>query len=109
MKIRRFNESDQIDISPDRVNEIIEELKEIAVIFDNKSVYMDSLLSELSNYKNQSKKGNDQIDDSISALQVIKKDIDDCKDKIDTTVNNLINYNEGGRKFLYQDDEKNTF
>ena len=67
----------------------------------DKSKYIESLLNELSNYKNDSKKGNDQIDDSILALQVIKKDIDDCSDKIDTIINNLLDYNDGGRKFLY--------
>lgn len=101
MKIKRFNEDEQLDISSDRVTEINRELKIFADIMSDKSKYIESLLNELSDYKNDSKKGNDQIDDSILALQVVKKDIDDCSDKIDTIVNNLLDYNDGGRKFLY--------
>ena len=69
---------------------------------DDKFVYTDELLNELNNYKNVSKRGNDQIDDSISALQMAKKDIEDCKDKLDTIINNLLDYNESGRKFKYE-------
>ncbi len=105
MKIKRFNESEQIDISSERVNEILEELRDFASIMEDKSKYTESILNELNNYKSESTKGNDQIDDSIAALQVIKKDIDDSKDKIDTVVNNLLDYNEGGRKYMYTENK----
>ena len=72
---------------------------------DEKSKYVESLLNELNNYKSESKKGNDQIDDSIAALQVMKKDIDDCVDKIDTTINNLSDYNDSGRKYMYTENK----
>jgi len=65
---------------------------------------MDAYLNELNNYKNSSKKGNDQIDDSISALQIIKSNLVDSVDKIDTVIGNLINYEEEGRKHLYSED-----
>lgn len=105
MRIKRFTESDQVDISPERVNEIIEELKDVSSIMDDKFVYTDELLNELNNYKNQSKRGNDQIDDSISALQMVKKDIEDCRDKLDTIINNLLDYNESGRKMMYSENK----
>jgi ABC-type transporter Mla subunit MlaD len=105
MKIRRFNEGEQVEISSERVTEIIEQLKELTSIMDDKSKSVESLLNELDNFKSDSKRGNDQIDDSIVALQVIKKDIDDCVDKIDTTINNLSDYNDSGRKFLYTDED----
>jgi septal ring factor EnvC (AmiA/AmiB activator) len=102
MKIKRFIEAtEQVDISTERIEEISKELKEFLSIIDEKSKYTQSLLNELNNFKSKSIKGNDQIDDSISALQVIKKNIDDCKDKIDTTINNLDDYNISGRKYLY--------
>jgi septal ring factor EnvC (AmiA/AmiB activator) len=82
MKIRRFNEGEQVDISSERINEVLDELKDFTSLMDEKSKYVESLLNELNNYKSESKKGNDQIDDSIAALQVMKKDIDDCVDKI---------------------------
>ena len=105
MKIRRFNEDEQVDISSERVNEIIEELKEFSDIMNDKSKYVEALLNELNNYKSDSTKGNDQIDDSIAALQVIKKDADDSADKIDTVVNNFVDYNEGGRKYMYTENK----
>ena len=105
MKIRRFKEDEQVDISSERVNEIIEELKEFSDIMNDKSKYVEALLNELNNYKSDSTKGNDQIDDSIAALQVIKKDADDSADKIDTVVNNLLDYNESGRKYMYTENK----
>ncbi len=105
MKIRRFNEDEQVDISSERTNEIIEQLRDFAALMEDKSKYTESLLNELNNYKSDSLKGNDQIDDSIAALQVIKKDVDDSKDKIDTIVNNLLDYNEGGRKYMYTENK----
>jgi septal ring factor EnvC (AmiA/AmiB activator) len=105
MKIKRFNEDEQVDISSERVNEINEQLKDFSATMLDKSKYVESLLNELNNYKSDSKKGNDQIDDSIAALQVIKKDVDDCNDKIDTVINNLTDYNDGGRKYMYTENK----
>jgi DNA repair exonuclease SbcCD ATPase subunit len=105
MKIKRFNEDEQVDISSERISEINEELKDFAAIMEDKSKYVESLLNELNNYRSDSKKGNDQIDDSIAALQVIKKDVDDCSDKIDTVINNLMDYNDGGRKYMYTENK----
>lgn len=105
MKIKRFNESEQVDISSERVNEIIEELKEFSAIMSDKSKYVDALLNELNNYKSESTKGNDQIDDSIAALQIVKKNADDSNDKIDTIVNNLLDYNDSGRKYMYTENK----
>ncbi len=105
MKIKRFNEAEQVDISSERVNEMIEELKDFASIMSDKSKYIESLLNELNNYKSESTKGNDQIDDSIAALQIVKKNTDDCSDKIDTIVNNFLDYNESGRKYMYTENK----
>ena len=105
MKIRRFNEGEQVDISSERINEVLDELKDFTSLMDEKSKYVESLLNELNNCKSESKKGNDQIDDSIAALQVMKKDIDDCVDKIDTTINNLSDYNDSGRKYMYTENK----
>lgn len=105
MKIRRFNEDEQVDISSERINEVLDELKDFTSLMGEKSKYVESLLNELNNYKSDSKKGNDQIDDSIAALQVMKKDIDDCVDKIDTTINNLSDYNDSGRKYMYTENK----
>ena len=108
MKIKRFNESieENIDISQERVGEIIEELKDMLSIFEDKTKTIESYANEFNNYKSNSKKGNDQIDDSIAALQVIKKDLDNTIDKVDTVINNLVSYNDEGRNFLYISKQK---
>jgi chromosome segregation ATPase len=101
MKIKRFNESEQLDISIERIGEIVESVKEMMAFIDDKSDFLESLLNELNNYKNESSKGNDQIDDSIASLQVAKKDVDNILDKLDNVVSNLKDYNDSGRKYLY--------
>lgn len=106
MRIKRFNEAtEEVDISSDRIDEILTELKEAAAAFDDKNKLIESLENELNNYKSDSKKGNDQIDDSIFALQVIKKNISDSLDKIDTVVKNLQSYDDEGRKYLYTENK----
>jgi ABC-type transporter Mla subunit MlaD len=101
MKIKRFNESEQLDISTERVGEIVDSVKEMMAFIDDKNDFLESLLNELNNYKNESSKGNDQIDDSIASLQVAKKDVDNILDKLDNVVSNLKDYNDSGRKYLY--------
>lgn len=102
MKIRRFFEAEeQKDLATERVDEILKELKEFTSQLEEKSKITDALETELSNYKNLSNKSNDQIDDSIAALQIIKKNVDDSIDKLDTIITNLQGYNEEGRRFLY--------
>ncbi len=106
MRIKRFNEStEQVDISPERIEEILDEMKEIAAVLEDKSKETDSLINEFSNYVGKSKKGNDQIDDTIFALQVVKKNLDDSLDKVDTSIKNLMDYSENGRKYLYTENK----
>ena len=106
MKIRRFFEAEgQKDIATERVEEILKELKEFTSQLEEKSKITDALETELSNYKNLSNKSNDQIDDSIAALQIIKKNVDDSIDKLDTVITNIQNYNEQGRKYLYTENK----
>ncbi len=106
MRIKRFNEStEQVDISSDRIDEMMTQLKETVASLDDKNKFIESLENELNNYKSDSQKGNDQIDDSIFALQVIKKNISDSLDKIDTVIQNLQNYDDEGRKYLYTENK----
>ena len=105
MRIKRFNEAEEVDISSDRIDEILTDLKETAAAIEDKNKLIESLENELDNYKSDSQKGNDQIDDSIFALQVIKKNISDSLDKIDTVVKNLQSYDDEGRKYLYTENK----
>ena len=101
MKIKKFNEVTDVDISTERVNEIIEELSKISVIVDTQNNLILKLSEELSNYKSNSKKENDQIDDAIINLDVVKSKLDDSISSLDDISVKLKSYTEDGRKFLY--------
>ena len=104
MRIKRFNESEEVDISTERIDEIVKELNEISASIKDKNKTIESLNSEFNNYVSDSQKGNDQIDDSIFALQIIKKNLDDTQDKIDTILQNMKSYTDEGRKYLYTEN-----
>ncbi len=76
MRIKRFNEKEQIDISSERVEEIVDELRKLSSKVENGSNAAGSFINEFNNYKSDSQKGNDQIDDTIFALEVVKKNLD---------------------------------
>lgn len=105
MKIKRFYESDQVDISAERVDEILKSLKEFTFKLEDENKKIDALTTELSSYKNVSTKSNDQIDDSIAALQIVAKNVDDTIDKLDTVISNLDDYNMSGRSYLYTENK----
>jgi methyl-accepting chemotaxis protein len=105
MRIRRFNEKEQVDISSDRVDEILKDLKEMAASIDDKNKVVESLGNEFNNYKNDSQRGNDQIDDSIFALQEVNKELSKSLEKIDTVIQNLQSYSDEGRKYLYTENK----
>ena len=102
MKIRKFFEAEEtVYISNDRIKEIIEQLSVISSTLDAKKEEIQSLTNELSNYRSKSKKSNDQIDDSVANLESIISKVKDVLSGLDTTSNNLKDYNESGRKYLY--------
>lgn len=104
-RIKRFNENEQIDISPERTNEIIDELKDMSSAIADKKKLAESIVGELESYKSDSSRSNDQIDDSIVALQLVIKDLETSGDKVDTAISNLQNYSEEGRKYLYSENK----
>lgn len=106
MRIKKFNEAtEEVDISSDRIDEMLTQLKETAAAIEDKNKLIESLENELENYKSDSQKGNDQIDDSIFALQVVKKSLTESIDKIDTVIQNLESYDDEGRKYLYTENK----
>jgi ABC-type transporter Mla subunit MlaD len=68
---------------------------------NQKNEVVDSLINELNNFKSDSEKSSDQIDDTISNLQLIRKYLSDTTDKLDNVVNNMDDYSKNGRKYLY--------
>jgi methyl-accepting chemotaxis protein len=105
MRIKRFNESETVDISTKSIDRIVKELNEISASIKDKAKTIESLNIELKEYVSDSQKGNDQIDNSIFALQVIEKNLEVTQDKIDTILQNMKSYNDEGRKYLLMSDK----
>jgi ABC-type transporter Mla subunit MlaD len=106
MRIRKFNEdidtpNEIIDISNDRISEILIELQTMVEDFDDKKEKISSINTELSNYRSKSRKSNDQIDDSVSNLEMIINNLSDVISLLDSVSSNLKDYDENGRKYLY--------
>lgn len=101
MKIRRFNEAEISDISTDRVLEIIKMISDMSSDLNQKSENIDALLNELNNFRSSSKGKNDQIDDSVANLEFVKNHFKDSLDKLDNIAQNMKDYNQNGRKYLY--------
>jgi ABC-type transporter Mla subunit MlaD len=101
MKINRFNESEVQNLSSDRTDEIIKSLQELSVLINQKDEIIESLVNELNNFRDVSKSKNDQIDDSISNLQIVKSSFVESLDKMNNVVISLNDYKESGRKYLY--------
>ncbi len=113
MKIRRFYENEvqgpegkidlMNDISSERVEEIIKDLSEQVASLDEFVKTNQKFESEFEKYRSKSKKGNDQIDDSVINLQRIIKSLEDAKSSVDTLVTGLEDYIKSGRKYIYKE------
>ena len=104
MQIKRFNEQENslLDISNERVQEIMDEMGSYASAVEDKLEKIKNFEQELSKYRSQSKKGNDQIDDSVVELQTLIKSIESLQSNLDNVLHNLDDYKESGRKFIYK-------
>ena len=106
MKIKKFNENettlqnDSSNLSTDFADEIVKNLTELLTYIDEKNKTIDSFINELNKFKSK-KSTNNQIDDSIANLQLIRGSFKDAVDKIDNVVNNMKDYNNSGIKDLY--------
>lgn len=98
MKILRFNESDLNDISIEKTTDIISDLRQTADTLSDKLTLIDTISNELQNYKSQSDKPNDQIDDSIFNIQTVKKNLEESIEKLKDTIVTLNDYTDNGRK-----------
>jgi len=102
MKIRKFNEAEEaLNISNERVDEIINELSSIASEVDAKAKLINTLSNELENYRSKSKKANNQIDDASLNIEAVKTKLDESTTLIDNIIGLLKDYNEKGSKYLY--------
>jgi exonuclease V gamma subunit len=62
---------------------------------------IDSYINEFGNFQNKTKSKNDQIDDSVSNLQLVRGSLIDAYDKLDNIILSLEDYNKSGRKYIY--------
>lgn len=102
MRILKFNESEKIDISSDRIDEINLNLENLSNVYNNDIKTIERYLIELNSYKSKSIKSNDQIDDSISEFQILSNNLLESVNNINKIIDNLKDYKEGGRKILYK-------
>ena len=56
MRIKRFFENEQVELSNERADEIINEVEDFLDVLNEKNKYLESLIIELNNYKNLSDK-----------------------------------------------------
>lgn len=103
--LKRFNEKKEIlELSPERLDEINKSLVEFSSELNSKIELIESYLNELENYSSGNDE-NDQIDESILNLQIVKKSLEESLDKIDNTSNKLKDYGDKGRQYLFGKEE----
>ena len=101
MKIRRFNEAEEMNISNERVEEIINELSSMTSDINEKTKSISTLAGELENYRSKSKQANNQIDDASLNMDSLKSKLDESTTLLDNIIDLLQDYTEGGEKYLY--------
>jgi len=101
MRIKRITDAVINDISNERVEEMLETLKEIVESMDDNKELLKTMESELSNFLNKNAKKNDQLDDSSLNLNTSLGKIDEVLGLLDTIYTNLEDYNKNGRKYIY--------
>ncbi len=111
MRIKKFFESELQgpdgsmdivnDISSNKVGEIIKELKSYQSSYQKSLTYLQSLERELSKYKKEKNKSNDQIDESVLSVQKIINSINqNIKPNIESVISNLDDYISNGRNYI---------
>jgi len=101
MRIRKISEDMVQDISSEKVEEMIKNLKDISEIIDENKKVMKKISTDLSAFSNKKGKKNDQIDDSILNFEKVDANLLDALSLLDTVYKNLEDYKDNGRKYLY--------
>jgi ABC-type transporter Mla subunit MlaD len=101
MRIRKISEDLVQDISSEKVEEMIKNLKDISEIIDEKKKEIKKISTDLSAFSNKKEKKNDQVDDSILNFEKVDANLLDALSLLDTVYKNLEDYKDNGRKYLY--------
>ena len=95
-----INESDNIDISSDKVKEIGSTLQETAKNLELEKNKIEQLIKYLESFISDGNK-NDQIDDSYVSIKEIESHISEAIVKIDEVNYKMSDYLKIGREYLY--------
>jgi ABC-type transporter lipoprotein component MlaA len=103
MKIRKFDEGmdDMVDISTERVREILLVVSTLSSSSDDNYKIVQELYMELSKFKSKSSVSNDQLDDSVINLELLQSKLNDSLSIMKKIEELLESYAESGRKYLY--------
>lgn len=108
MRIKRFYEQDEnqefdetTKLAPDTIAKLLKKIEEISAILDEKSEDLENITDTIANFKSNSAKANNQIDDSYLYLQEVSQKLKDSVQRLDDIHTNLSNYNDSGEKLLY--------
>jgi hypothetical protein len=103
MKIRKFDEgmNDAVDISTERVSEVLLIISTLNSSVEDNHKIVDELYMELSKFKSKSSVSNDQLDDSVINLELLRSKLNDSLSVINKIEDLLNSYTEDGRKYLY--------
>ena len=96
--MKKFTESLQTEIEFEKIDDIGKEVNEIEDYISSKIKSLNDINNGLSRYKSKSRKHNDQIDDSVFTLQVLRNDLETCLDNLNKIQSNLFSYKDNGRK-----------
>lgn len=96
--MKKFTEAVQSEIDFEKIDDIGKELNEIEDYISSKLISLSNINNVLSRFKSKSVKYNDQIDDSVFTLQVLKSDLETCLYNLDKIQANLTSYKENGRE-----------
>ncbi len=97
--MKKFTENIQ-ELPFERIEVIIENIDELLDYLSDKDKWVSSTILELTSHQVDNVK-NDQIDDSIMELEVIKMDFNNTYDKLSKVKENLSQYKDEKRKPLY--------
>jgi len=104
MRVLRFYEQEEspaLEMSDERVDQIVSELKAMSDLLSGQMEKARSLSSELSNFRSASRTANNQIDDSSLNLDLVAAKIEETMSALDSVVESMEDYKEKGPRYLY--------
>jgi len=101
MRLRRFNEQDQVELSHDRCDDITDKISDMLLKSNQDLENVNLFINELDQFRSKKQETNDQIDNAISNLQLVRGELSEINDKYDNIINDINDYKDSGRDMLY--------